>query len=107
MQEDTQCRRVPRCNHVLCELQGASSHVDVSTRKTCVTSLGKLVKLWGSDASFKQFAIDKVGIFCCIQGTVNGGVDIRDGGALGLLSEVSSHTACLAKSWISMLATEL
>eukprot|EP00892_Ulva_mutabilis_P003832 jgi/Ulvmu1/1820/UM119_0038.1 len=76
-------------------VKGAASHVDVSTRKTCIASLVKLVKLWGSDASFKQFAIDRVGIHCCIQGTVNGGVDIRDGGALGLLSEVATCVKAL------------
>jgi len=68
-------------------MQGAASHVDVSTRKTCIGSLAKMIKLWGSDSSFKHFAIEKVGISCCFRGSINGGVDVRDGGVLGLLSE--------------------
>lgn len=64
--------------------------MDVSTRKTCIGALAKLVKLWGSDPSFKSFAIESIGVGCCMRGTVNGTVDVRDGSVLGLLSEVWS-----------------
>lgn len=69
-------------------MQGASSHVDVSQRKLCIAALVKLLKVWGSEAWFKQYAIDSIGIQCCVAGMVSGGVDVRDGGVLGLLTEV-------------------
>ena len=69
-------------------MQGASSHVDVSQRKLCTAALVKLLKVWGGEEWFKQYAIDSIGLQCCVGGMVSGGVDVRDGGVLGLLTEV-------------------
>jgi hypothetical protein len=72
-------------------VQGASSHVDVAQRKLCIAALVRLLKVWGGEAWFKQYAIDSIGIRCLVVGMVSGGVDVRDGGVLGLLNEVTSH----------------
>ena len=69
-------------------MQGASSHVDVSQRKLCVAALVKLLKVWGGEGWFRQYAIDSIGVQCCVGGMLSGGVDVRDGGVLGLLTEV-------------------
>jgi hypothetical protein len=71
-------------------VQGASSHVDVTVRKQCVSSLSRMVQAWAADVSFRHFAINSIGVQCCIQGLTDGGVDIRDGSVLGLLNEVRS-----------------
>lgn len=76
-------------------MQGASSHIDISQRKLCVAALVRLLKVWGGEAGFKQYAIDSVGIQCCVLGMLSGGVDVRDGGVLGLLTEVLFSQNCL------------
>jgi hypothetical protein len=62
--------------------------VDIAQRKLCVAALVRLLKTWGGEPWMRAYAIERIGVECCVCGVVAGGVDVRDGGVLGLLNEV-------------------
>jgi hypothetical protein len=74
-------------------MQGGEAHVDIPIRKQCLVALHSIMERLVHDPSFEDFAVHNIGIRCCLRGLCNGSVDIRDGGALGLLNE-ASRTVC-------------
>jgi hypothetical protein len=80
-------------------LQGGEAHVDVPARKVCVVALGRLVTAFKGRPGFRAFAIDDVGVRCCLRGLCGGSVDVRDGGALGLLNEAAATLVALQSAY--------
>ena len=80
-------------------MQGGQAHVDTSARKVCIAALGKLLTSCQDRAGFKQFAMEQIGVRCCLCGLCNGSVDARDGGAVGLLNEAASALSALQATY--------
>jgi hypothetical protein len=74
-------------------VQGGEAHVDIPIRKQCLVALHRIMERLAPEPSFEEFAVQNIGVRCCLRGLCNGSVDIRDGGALGLLNE-ASQTIC-------------
>lgn len=62
-------------------------------RKQCIAALRRMLAQLAAQPSFRSVALDGIGVRCCLRGLCNGSVDVRDGGALGLLAE-AAHVTC-------------
>jgi hypothetical protein len=74
-------------------VQGGEAHIDIPARKLCIVALSKMLASWVDQPDFKAFAIHSIGVRCCLRGLCSGSVDIRDGGALGILNK-AANTLC-------------
>ena len=74
-------------------VQGGEGHVVPSVRKQCIAALRRMLAQLAAQPSFRPIALDGIGVRCCLRGLCNGSIDVRDGGALGLMTE-AAHVAC-------------
>lgn len=80
-------------------VQAGEAHVDIPARKLCLATLSKMLASWSHRSDFRAFAIDSIGVRCCLRGISNGSVDVCDGGALSLLSEAATTLCALHKAY--------
>ena len=69
--------------------------MDIPARKLCLAALSKMLARSELQGDLRRLAIEGLGVRCCLRGLCNGSIDIRDGGALSLLTEAAATLCAL------------